>query len=133
MSDGEQDRFPENLRRLLYFHHRSAKEAAQSLGVSEHAVSAWLTGKRRPSGSHMLKIALRYHFDLTILAEGDLVEFASELARPERIEFVLRDEKTRRLPWMRHKERLAPLGEDEEVEKADVSAKATADPEEADG
>src|SRR5207247_2269277 len=32
--------FAVNLRRLIYFHHWSAREAAKILGVSEHAISA---------------------------------------------------------------------------------------------
>ena len=35
--------FAVNLRRLIYFHHWSAREAATVIGVSEHAMSAWLT------------------------------------------------------------------------------------------
>jgi hypothetical protein len=35
--------FAVNLRRLIYFHHWSAREAANVIGVSEHAMSAWLT------------------------------------------------------------------------------------------
>jgi predicted transcriptional regulator len=34
---------------LLFFHHATAREAARALDVSEHAVSAWLRGKRRPN------------------------------------------------------------------------------------
>ena len=32
--------FPTNLRRLVFFHHTSAREAAKTIGVSEHALGA---------------------------------------------------------------------------------------------
>jgi len=41
--------FATNLRRLLSFEHRTSKEAAGTLGVSEASISRWLTGKRYPS------------------------------------------------------------------------------------
>jgi transcriptional regulator with XRE-family HTH domain len=78
------DDFQLNLRRLLFFHHPSAREAARALGVSEHAVSAWLTGKRRPSLDALLKIAETYDIDSRLLM-GDPLEFARHLGERERI------------------------------------------------
>jgi transcriptional regulator with XRE-family HTH domain len=79
------DSFPDNIRRLLLFHHHSAKEAAEFIGVSPHAVSAWITGKRRPSSHFLIQVARLYDFDTRALVYGDDVAFARELARPERI------------------------------------------------
>jgi transcriptional regulator with XRE-family HTH domain len=76
--------FQLNLRRLLFFHHPSAREAARTLGVSEHAVSAWLTGKRRPSLDALVKIAETYDVDSRVLM-GDPLEFARHLGERERI------------------------------------------------
>ena len=76
--------FAVNLRRLIYFHHWSAREAAKTLGVSEHAMSAWLTEKRKPGLDSIMRIAGIYDIDPRLLS-GDQLEFARELADPERI------------------------------------------------
>jgi len=78
------ENFQLNLRRLLFFHHPSAREAARTLGVSEHAVSAWLTGKRRPNVDALVKIAETYDIDSRVLM-GDPLEFARHLGERERI------------------------------------------------
>ncbi len=49
--------FAVNLRRLIYFQHWSAREAAKIIGVSEHARSAWLTEKRKPGLESIMRIA----------------------------------------------------------------------------
>lgn len=77
--------FAVNLRRLLYFHHSSAREAAKVIGVSEHAMSAWLTEKRKPGLESIMRIAGLYDIDPRLLS-GDPLAFAKELADPERIE-----------------------------------------------
>ena len=76
--------FAVNLRRLLYFHHSSAREAAKILGVSEHAMSAWLTEKRKPGLDSIMRIAGLYDIDPRLLSRDPLA-FAKELADPERI------------------------------------------------
>jgi len=76
--------FAVNLRRLLYFHHSSAREAAKILGVSEHAMSAWLTEKRKPGLDSIMRIAGLYDIDPRLLS-GDPLNFARELADPARI------------------------------------------------
>ena len=76
---------PLNLRRLLSFHHASGREAAGVIGASEHAVSAWLTGKREPNMQMMMRLADLYDFDPRDIA-GDPLDFAQELADPARIE-----------------------------------------------
>ena len=77
--------FAVNLRRLIYFHHWSAREAAKVIGVSEHAMSAWLTEKRKPGIDSVMRIAGIYDIAPRLLS-GDQLEFAKELADPERIE-----------------------------------------------
>ena len=84
MKEGYVENFRSNLRRLLFFHHASAREAARALGVSEHAVSAWLTGKRRPNLDALVKIAETYDIDSRVLM-GDPLEFARHLGERERI------------------------------------------------
>ena len=77
--------FAVNLRRLIYFHHLSAREAAKILGVSEHAISAWLTEKRKPGLDSIMRIAGLYDIDPRLLS-GDPLAFARELADPARME-----------------------------------------------
>jgi transcriptional regulator with XRE-family HTH domain len=77
--------FAVNLRRLIYFHHSSAREAARILGVSEHAMSAWLTEKRKPGLDSIMRIAGVYDIDPRLLS-GDQLAFARDLADPVRIE-----------------------------------------------
>ena len=74
-----------NLRRLIYFHHWSAREAAKVIGVSEHAMSAWLTEKRKPGLDSVMRIAGLYDVDPRLLS-GDQLAFAKELADPDRIQ-----------------------------------------------
>jgi transcriptional regulator with XRE-family HTH domain len=76
--------FAVNMRRLIYFHHWSAREAAKILGVSEHAISAWLTEKRKPGLDSMMRIAGIYDIDPRLLS-GEQLDFAQELADPDRI------------------------------------------------
>jgi transcriptional regulator with XRE-family HTH domain len=77
--------FAVNLRRLIYFHHSSAREAARVLGVSEHAMSAWMTEKLKPGLGSIMRIAGLYDVDPRLLS-GDPLAFARELADPARIE-----------------------------------------------
>jgi transcriptional regulator with XRE-family HTH domain len=77
--------FAVNLRRLVYFHHSSAREAAKILGVSEHAMSAWLTERRKPGLDSIMRIASLYDIDPRLLS-GDPLAFARELADPARSE-----------------------------------------------
>lgn len=77
--------FAVNLRRLIYFHHWSAREAAKVIGVSEHAMSAWLTEKRKPGIDSVMRIAGLYDIDPRLLS-GDQLAFAKELADPDRIQ-----------------------------------------------
>lgn len=73
-----------NLRRLVFFHHPTAKDAAGVIGVSEHAMSAWLTGKRKPGLDSVMRIAAIYDVDPRLLS-GDPLAFARQLADPGRI------------------------------------------------
>jgi transcriptional regulator with XRE-family HTH domain len=65
-----------NLRRLIYFHHWSAREAAKIIGVSEHARSAWLTEKRKPGLESIMRIAGLYDIDPRLLTGDPLRERA---------------------------------------------------------
>lgn len=76
--------FATNLRRLLLFEHRSGKEAAEALGVTEATVSRWLTGKRYPSGEALIAIDKRYGISPRDL-DADEIEFAARLADPDRM------------------------------------------------
>jgi transcriptional regulator with XRE-family HTH domain len=84
LKEERMENFRLNLRRLLFFHHATAREAARALDVSEHAVSAWLRGKRRPNLDALVKIAETYDIDSRVLM-GDPLEFARHLGERERI------------------------------------------------
>jgi transcriptional regulator with XRE-family HTH domain len=79
--------FATNLRRLLLFEHRSGKEAATALGVTEATVSRWLTGKRYPSAEALIAIDKLYGISPRDL-DADPIEFAQRLADPERMNYV---------------------------------------------
>lgn len=76
--------FATNLRRLLLFEHRTAKEAAAALGVTEATVSRWLTGKRYPSAELLIAMDKLYGVSPRQL-DADPVEFAQVLADPDRM------------------------------------------------
>jgi transcriptional regulator with XRE-family HTH domain len=75
-------------------HHRTARDAAEVLGMSEHTVSRWLTGKRKPSYDALMKLAETYQVGIHLLdASRDKSpetwsQFLRELGDPERIERV---------------------------------------------
>jgi transcriptional regulator with XRE-family HTH domain len=73
--------------RLLLFEHRSGKEAAQALGVTEATVSRWLTGKRYPAAEALIAIDKLYGVSPRDL-DADPVDFAQRLADPERMNYV---------------------------------------------
>lgn len=103
--DGKKaDVFPINLRRLLYFHHSSAREAARVLGVAEHTLSAWLTGKRRPGATGLMAIDRTYHIsprDLD-LPPADFAQLLADRERMVEAEENLRD-------YLGKPERVVPL------------------------
>jgi transcriptional regulator with XRE-family HTH domain len=76
--------FATNLRRLIHFEHRSGKEAAAALGVTEATISRWITGRRYPSAEALIKIDRRYGISPRDL-DSDPVEFAQRLADPDRM------------------------------------------------
>jgi transcriptional regulator with XRE-family HTH domain len=80
----ETDAFATNLRRLIYFSHPTAREAARALDVAEHTLSAWLTGKRKPGAAGLMAIDRIYHISPRDL---DLppADFAQLLADRERM------------------------------------------------
>jgi transcriptional regulator with XRE-family HTH domain len=73
-----------NIRRLIFFHHRNQREAAQALGVSEHTVSRWLTGKTEPDTQALMRMAELYGINPYRL-HADPTEFAKDLADAERM------------------------------------------------
>ena len=73
-----------NIRRLIFFHHRSQREAARALGLSEHTVSRWLTGKTEPDSQALMRMAEVYGINPYRL-NADPTEFAEDLADAERI------------------------------------------------
>jgi len=79
--------FATNLRRLLLFEHKTAKEAAESLGATPATVSRWLTGKRYPSAEALITIETLYGVSPREI-DGDPTEFAQVLADPERIAYA---------------------------------------------
>jgi transcriptional regulator with XRE-family HTH domain len=90
------------LHRLIFFHHRTAREAAEVLGVDERTVRSWLNGTRTPSTTHLLNLARVYevnpaNLDTDVKREemwrrASFYEvpkdFLRELADPERVRKV---------------------------------------------
>jgi transcriptional regulator with XRE-family HTH domain len=83
----DESNFATNLRRLLLFEHRSGKEAAVALGVTEASVSRWLTGKRYPSAEALIAMDRLYGVSPRQL-DDDPVEFAQALADPVRMQYA---------------------------------------------
>jgi transcriptional regulator with XRE-family HTH domain len=85
---------PSPLHRLFGLHHTSAREAAETLGVSENTVSRWLTRKRKPSYDALMKIASTYQINPGLLdadreaSPAAWAQFIKELGDPDRIERV---------------------------------------------
>jgi transcriptional regulator with XRE-family HTH domain len=96
---------PSPLHRLISFHHTTARDAANVLGISERTLSAWLNGARQPSTSHLMKLAKLYqinpaHLDTDVTyntwglfhtgaaSHRVSTDFLRELADPERIRQV---------------------------------------------
>ncbi len=102
--------FAENLRRLLFFEHRSGKEAAEALGVTEATISRWITGKRYPSAQALIEIDKRYGISPRDL-DSDLAEFAQRLADPGRLQFIHKTHAARvRQIEAKQRERVVPIG-----------------------
>jgi transcriptional regulator with XRE-family HTH domain len=58
------------------------------LGVSEQAVSEWLTGKREPGTSSLMRIASSFEIDALRLMNEPFTAVLPELADPDRFERV---------------------------------------------
>jgi transcriptional regulator with XRE-family HTH domain len=76
-----------NLRRLVFFHHETARDAARVIGVAEQTLSAWITGKREPATKQLFRIAELYEVDPSKL-NGDPLIFAEILGNPTRIKLA---------------------------------------------
>jgi transcriptional regulator with XRE-family HTH domain len=85
---------PTPLHRLIFLHHRTARDAAETLGLNEHTVSRWLTGKGKPGYDAMMKLADVYRIGPHLLSAhrerspDTWAEFVRQLGDPERIETV---------------------------------------------
>jgi transcriptional regulator with XRE-family HTH domain len=101
---------PTNLRRLIFFHHRNAREAAEVLDTTERTLSAWMTGARVPGYPNLMKLAGIYGIDPALL-DGDPLKFAKQLADPERIEHAEREiaERREEADNRRRRKRLKPV------------------------
>jgi hypothetical protein len=84
--DTPEQRFSTNIRRLIYFHHRSAREAAKLIGVSEHAASVRIICKRLPNTKTLMRIADVYCVEPGTLMEDPYWFASSELGNMERLD-----------------------------------------------
>jgi len=81
-------RFGENLARVLGLHALTGRQAARLLGVSEQAVSEWLTGKREPGTASLTRIASSFEIDALRLMNEPFSAVLPQLADPDRFERV---------------------------------------------
>jgi transcriptional regulator with XRE-family HTH domain len=81
-------RFGENFARVLGLHGLTGRQAARLLGVSEQAVSEWLTGKREPGTSSLVQIASSFEIDALRLMNEPFVAVLPQLADPDRFDRV---------------------------------------------
>lgn len=82
------NRFGDNLSRLIGMHALSAKQAAVTLGLSPNSFTAWRTGGRTPSTAVLMKLASFFEVDAFLLHSGDPQELIQSAAEPERFETV---------------------------------------------
>jgi transcriptional regulator with XRE-family HTH domain len=81
-------RFGENFARVLGLHALTGRQAARLLGVSEQAVSEWLTGKREPGTSSLVRIASTLEVDAIRLMNEPFAAVLPQLADPDRFDRV---------------------------------------------
>ena len=81
-------KFGENFARVLGLHALTGRQAARFLGVSEQAVSEWLTGKREPGTSSLVQIASSFEVDALRLMHEPFATVLPQLADPERFDRV---------------------------------------------
>jgi transcriptional regulator with XRE-family HTH domain len=109
MNRDELPNFAENLRRLIFFEHRTGKEAAEALGVTEATISRWISGKRYPSAQALIEIDKRYGISPADL-DADLPEFAQKLADADRLfRFIEEAHAARRKKETAQRERVVPI------------------------
>jgi transcriptional regulator with XRE-family HTH domain len=94
-------RFGENFARVLGLHALTGRQAARLLGVSEQAVSEWLTGKREPGTSSLLQIASNLEVDGLRLMNEPFTSVLPQLADPDRFERV--EKRLNGLEWVTDK------------------------------
>ncbi len=81
-------RFGKNFARVLGLHALTGRQAARLLGVSEQAVSEWLTGKREPGTSSLTQIASSFELDALRLMNEPFTAVLPQLADPDRFDRV---------------------------------------------
>jgi transcriptional regulator with XRE-family HTH domain len=79
--------FQINLRRLLFLHHDSARDASAVIGVTEQAVSGWLRGKRKQTLDTLMRVAVIYEIDPRDL-DADPRDFLAVLADTSRYDIA---------------------------------------------
>src|SRR5215208_2838543 len=87
-SNSDVSRFGENFARVLGLHALTGRQAARVLGVSEQAVSEWLTGKREPGTSSLVQIASSFEVDALRLMNEPFSSVLPQLADRDRFERV---------------------------------------------
>src|SRR6266545_2963636 len=100
-STSEMSRFGDNFARVLGLHALTGRQAAQFLGVSEQAVSEWLTGKREPGTSSLVQIASSFEVDALRLMNEPFASVLPQLADPDRFERV--EKRLNGLDWVTDK------------------------------
>jgi transcriptional regulator with XRE-family HTH domain len=94
-------RFGENFARVLGLHNLTGRQAARLLGVSEQAVSEWLTGKREPGTTNLVQIASRFEVDAVSLVSEPFTAVLPQLADPDRFDRV--EKRINGLEWVTDK------------------------------
>lgn len=91
-------RFGENFARVLGLHALTGRQAARLLGVSEQAVSEWLTGKREPGTSSLVRITSSFEVDALRLMNEPFTTMLPQLADPDRFDRV--EKRLNGLEWV---------------------------------
>lgn len=91
---GELLKFADNFMRILGMHGLSQKEGAELFGISQHTISGWKAGRRRPGHDVQRLVAQWFDLPMELLAYGDAVDVVRAAAEAER--FLAAEEAIRR-------------------------------------
>jgi transcriptional regulator with XRE-family HTH domain len=94
-------RFGENFARVLGLHNLTRRQAARLLGVSEQAVSEWLTGKREPGTTNLVQIASSFEVDAVSLMSEPFTAVLPQVSDPDRFDRV--EKRINGLEWVTDK------------------------------